>query len=484
VSYKTLLRAAAAFFITLICWSLTNPPGSTHDEWFHLGSIWCANGVDREHCTDRYPGGGIADIDTSSCIFPLNTEIRSCSEIVPGGYMVRSDNYPNGFYQVMKFFIPLGNSLNVLSMRVFNGLVASILLLVQIILLKPKHRTAWLGGFTLTLVPLGIFLVSSVHPSGWGLTACAHGWMFLITAITSDKSDRKKQIGAFVGWFLCGAMCLASRYDIFGFFLVTSAIASIFAMTPEATSKHRFKLTTILLVLSSAGFFVLNQFVKNTSSLNLFRTSPGDYDNKTWVTAWLIRAVAIPVEILGTGQIAHRGIVMPPIVWILGIAVVAPVLIFSLIGINLRQIGVLATSIVLLFFAVLSFNQLMYRDLEHVNGRYIIPLLPAMIGLVVHTSKSSMQFLEIREFRLVTISILGLAHSISLHTVLDVFVDGQSFSFLPLTVGDTGWWWVGLPIGPNFVWLLGSLSFIQFLRKIWSLVPYVDLSLEAPVAKL
>jgi hypothetical protein len=279
-------------------------------------------------------------------------------------------------------------------------------------------------------------------------------------------------------------MCLASRYDIFGFFLVTSAIASIFAMTPEATSKHRFKLTTILLVLSSAGFFVLNQFVKNTSSLNLFRTSPGDYDNKTWVTAWLIRAVAIPVEILGTGQIAHRGIVMPPIVWILGIAVVAPVLIFSLIGINLRQIGVLATSIVLLFFAVLSFNQLMYRDLEHVNGRYIIPLLPAMIGLVVHTSKSSMQFLEIREFRLVTISILGLAHSISLHTVLDVFVDGQSFSFLPLTVGDTGWWWVGLPIGPNFVWLLGSLSFIQFLRKIWSLVPYVDLSLEAPVAKL
>jgi hypothetical protein len=237
-------------------------------------------------------------------------------------------------------------------------------------------------------------------------------------------------------------------------------------------------------VLSSAGFFVLNQSVKNTSSINLFRTSPGDYDNKTWVTAWLIRVVAIPVEILGTGQIAHRGIVIPPIVWILGIAVVAPVLIFSLIGINIRQIGVLATSIVLLFFAVLWFNQLMYRDLEHVNGRYIIPLLPAMIGLVVYTSKSLMQFLEIREFRLVTISILGLAHSISLHTVLDVFVDGQSFSFLPLTVGDTGWWWVGLPIGPNFVWLLGSLSFIQFLRKIWSLVPYVDLSLEAPVAKL
>jgi hypothetical protein len=43
---------------------------------------------------------------------------------------------------------------------------------------------------------------------------------------------------------------------------------------------------------------------------------------------------------------------------------------------------------------------------------------------------------------------------------------------------------VGLPIGPNFVWLLGSLSFIQFLRKIWSLVPYVEPSLQAPVEKL
>ena len=468
--------------MTLICWSLTNPPGSTHDEWFHLGSIWCANGVDRDHCTDRYPGGGIADIDTSSCIFPLNTEIRSCSEVVPGGYMVRSDSYPNGFYQVMKFFVPLGNSLNVLSMRVFNGLVASILLLVQIILLKPKHRTAWLSGFTLTLVPMGVFLVSSVHPSGWGLTACVHGWMFLITAITSDKSDRKRQIGAFVSWFLCGAMCLVSRYDVFGLFLITSAMALIFAKASEA--KRRVSIAVILFSLASAVFLLLSQFVDRLSLTKLFATNPGDYDNQTWVTAWLIRAIAIPVEILGTGQIAHRGIVMPPIVWILGIAVVAPVLIFSLIGINIRQIGVLATSIVLLFFAVLWFNQLMYRDLENLNGRYIIPLLPAMIGLVVYTSKSSIQFLEIREFRLVAISILGVAHSVSLHTVLDVFVDGQSFSFLPITVGDTGWWWVGLPIGPNFVWLLGSLSFIQFLRKIWSLVPYVELRAEAPVAKL
>ena len=484
MSYKTLLRAAAAFFITLICWSLTNPPGSTHDEWFHLGSIWCANGVDRDHCTDRYPGGGRADIDASSCIFPLNTEIRSCSEVLPGDYMVRSDSYPNGFYQVMKFFVPLGNSLNVLSMRVFNGLVASILLLVQIILLKPKHRTAWLSGFTLTLVPMGVFLVSSVHPSGWGLTACAHGWMFLITAITSDKSDRKKQIGAFVGWFLCGAMCLASRYDIFGFFLVTSAIASIFAMAPEATSKRKLSIAVILFGLASSGFFLLSQFVAQLSLIKLFAKYPSDYNNQTWISAWLIRAIAIPVEILGTGQIAHRGIEMPPIVWILGIAVVAPVLIFSLIGINIRQIGVLVTSVVLLFFTILWFNQLMHRDLENLNGRYIIPLLPAMIGLVIYTSKSSMQFLEIREFRLVTISILGLAHSISLHTVLDVFVDGQSFSFLPVTVGDTGWWWVGLPIGPNFVWLLGSLSFIQFLRKIWSLVPYVEPSLQAPVEKL
>ena len=468
--------------MTLICWSLTNPPGSTHDEWFHLGSIWCANGVDRDHCTDRYPGGGIADIDTSSCIFPLNTEIRSCSEVVPGGYMVRSDSYPNGFYQVMKFFVPLGNSLNVLSMRVFNGLVASILLLAQIILLKPKHRTAWLSGFTLTLVPMGVFLVSSVHPSGWGLTACANGWMFFITAITFDKSDRKRQIGAFVGWFLCGAMCLASRYDVFGFFLITSAMALIF--TKASKAKRKLSIAVILFGLASAVFLLLSQFVDRLSLTKLFTTNPGDYNNQTWVTAWLIRAIAIPVEILGTGQIAHRGIVIPPIVWILGIAVVAPVLIFSLIGINIRQIGVLVTSIVLLFFAVLWFNQLMYRDLENLNGRYIIPLLPAMIGLVVYTSKSSMQFLEIREFRLVSISILGVAHSISLHTVLDVFVDGQSFSFLPVNVGDTGWWWVGLPIGPNFVWLLGSLSFIQFLRKIWSLVPYVELSVEAPVAKL
>ena len=34
--------------MTLICWSLSSPINSHHDEKFHLASIWCADGFDED----------------------------------------------------------------------------------------------------------------------------------------------------------------------------------------------------------------------------------------------------------------------------------------------------------------------------------------------------------------------------------------------------------------------------------------------------
>ncbi len=463
-----------AFLITVICWSLSNPPGSTHDEWFHLGSTWCANGVDQNDCTELYPGGGIAKIDTSSCVIAIDTEIRRCAKTIPGGYMVKTDNYPNGFYRSMNLFVPLGNSINVLSMRIFNGLLATILLVAQIVLMKPNNRTAWLSGFTLTLVPMGLFLVSSIHPTGWALTGCAHGWMFMITALASDERGKKFRIAASLGWVLCGIICLASRYDAFFFYLVISSITICLIYTPIRGNRLSAKYFVVFFGLVLTGILALNQPIKTFLSNNPLTPGPGEFENKVWISAWLVRIFAIPIEVLGTGQIAHRGIEMPSIVWILGVSIVGATLFTSLININIRQVITATFSLVFLFAVVLWLNDLMYRDLYNLNGRYIIPLMPFMIGLWIHASKSPIQFMEVREFRLTAITFLGLAHAISLYTVLDVFVDGQSFSLLPISVGDTGWWWVGLPVGPNFIWLLGSFSFVQFLRKIWSLVPYVE----------
>ena len=89
--------------------------------------------------------------------------------------------------------------------------------------------------------------------------------------------------------------------------------------------------------------------------------------------------------------------------------------------------------------------------------------------------------MEIRTLRFFAIALLTIAHSISLHSVLGHFVDSQSGSLLPIRVGETGWWWVGFPLGPNFVWALGSIAFLKFLVAIWSIVPTVQISIDEVV---
>jgi len=36
----------------MMTWAVKTPLGSTHDEWFHLRSIWSKNGVDATDCKD------------------------------------------------------------------------------------------------------------------------------------------------------------------------------------------------------------------------------------------------------------------------------------------------------------------------------------------------------------------------------------------------------------------------------------------------
>ena len=70
---RRIVLAAGALFLTMLTWAFASPLGSTSDEWFHLGSIWCANGVDGTDCLDfNEPGengyyNGVAAIEDGSC---------------------------------------------------------------------------------------------------------------------------------------------------------------------------------------------------------------------------------------------------------------------------------------------------------------------------------------------------------------------------------------------------------------------------------
>lgn len=481
---KHVALAAGSLMLTLAMWALASPLGATPDEWLHLGSIYCANGVDGELChkiSSENVLTASADIDQSSCLTTNTADLSLCDDPKTGSYLMASSSYPKGYYRVMNVFTPLFGSTSVIAMRLFNGLLAAVFLIFQVLLIDKKKRIAWLTSFTFTLVPMSIFLISSVHPHAWGIIGCAHGWMFLITAFGERKTNRLKQVAGWVMWTFCGLMCLFSRYDVFLMFLATTLITAIF--TNLRSDVVRIKTVIYAALLTLVGSVAVVFLVPPSSTLSWlpFHPSIGQYTNQVWITAWVVRFISIPVEILGSGGIGHNAIIVPQIVSIIGIMIIGMTIAFALIKTTVSQIATGLISIAILFYCILLLNNLMYRDLENLNGRYVIVFIPFMVGIFVFLSKSPVQMMEIRTLRFFAIALLTIAHSISLHSVLGHFVDSQSGSLLPIRVGETGWWWVGFPLGPNFVWALGSIAFLKFLTAIWSIVPTVQISIAEVV---
>ena len=364
---KHVALAAGSLMLTMAMWALASPLGATPDEWLHLGSIWCANGVDGELChkiSSEKTLTASADIDQSSCLTTNRADFSLCGDPKTDGYLMASNSYPKGYYRVMNLFTPFFGSTSVIAMRLFNGLLAALLLIFQILLIDRKKRIAWLTSFTITLVPMNIFLISSVHPHAWGIIGCANGWMFLITAFGERKTNRIKQVTGWVMWAFCGLMCLLSRYDVFFMFLATTLITAIFTNSMAATLKIKTIIYATLLTLVGAVTMVTIIPSLSTLSWLPFRPSIGQYTNQVWITAWLVRFISIPVEILGSGVIGHNAVIVPQIVSIIGIMIIGMAIAFALIKTTVSQIATGLISIVILFYSILWLNDLMYRDLK------------------------------------------------------------------------------------------------------------------------
>jgi hypothetical protein len=477
----------AAFFLALvmISWSLSNPVGSTPDEYFTLGSIWCANGVDGDSCLKLEEGGvatnyagGVAKIDYESCLLNIRSSVSQCSEIEPQFFGRNTGGYPNGMYKFMHLFTSVGGSLSIVLMRVVNSLIFVGLFLLQLILANPKRRISFLTALTFTLIPMSLFLLSSIHPSGWALTGVANGWLFLIVATTRSHVYSWKFWIAWLGWAICAGMCLVSRYEAFLYFIASNVITYLF--TKFSIKQINWRYIALSATVLGTLFFLLLRFNQITkwSFQFPYNPQPGQIDNQQWISHWLLQTIAIPVEALGTGLVGQHPLRIPDIVWIVGLSVLGGALLFSFIRASLVQLLSFATSLLMLTFLILSLNGRQERDLFNLSGRYIIPLVPFIVGFCVYLSKSPVQIMQIRRLRTLIIFLLSITHLFALHSVVETYVDGQSFAFLPISVNESSWWWIGLPFGPNFVVLLGSICFIKFLSIIWSTVPTVEIEVR------
>jgi hypothetical protein len=71
-------------------------------------------------------------------------------------------------------------------------------------------------------------------------------------------------------------------------------------------------------------------------------------------------------------------------------------LIFSFIKTSVIQLITFCGSLLMLFFIITSLNGRQERDFFNLSGRYILPLVPFIVGLCVYLSKSPVQLMELR----------------------------------------------------------------------------------------
>ena len=482
---RRIVLAAGALFLTMLTWAFASPLGSTSDEWFHLGSIWCANGVDGTDCLDfNEPGengyyNGVAAIEDGSCFLDNAAEYVRCETAVAEPYPSNFGLYPSSFYRVMNLFVTSHPTLSVLAMRLVNGLIAVALFAGVLMVSKQRERLAWLTGYIFTLLPMTLYLTASIHPSGWAVTGTSTSWLFLQSAISTPREQKKKRNWSIALWVFSSLLVFASRYDAFMFVLFSNFV--VLVITFKIFSRFRSFYLATAAVLGGVALYLTSRVNHMVSWIFDFPLEQPQGWNKTstWLTHYLIETPwvviqSLGVEKLGMGLGYIQSVTLPGGVWIFGIALLGSVLIVSAIRWSVEQVVFLIVSYLLLAFVILSFNGRLDRDLFKLSGRYVLPIFSFIVGYSIYLSKSPFQLIEIRRLRTVLISSLSVIHALSLYAVTETNVDGQSLSLEPIHLDSNGWWWTGFPIGPNFIVVIGTISFVWFLVHALSMVDTFD----------
>jgi hypothetical protein len=200
------LLASMCFFLLLGTW-LSVPYGAGPDMDYHMASIWCAWGEKPDICenaefTEQDPTAQFRN--NASAEVPFMFQLCDSRNIDFWPYCEVETERPETqrlrmappehmslYYKVAHTFVGDGISQSVLRIRLMNNLIASAVLFLLLTITTKRIAFASLVGFTFTLIPNGVQILSGVTTRAWAVLGVMSSWAFL--QVTSAPID---QIGA------------------------------------------------------------------------------------------------------------------------------------------------------------------------------------------------------------------------------------------------------------------------------------------------
>ena len=254
--------------LTFGAWALSSPVGATPDEDFHLASIWCGSGERDGLCEagsapeKRAIPDKIAD---SICYAHNDGKSAACQgdDFLDAGFgLVDSKRvnagtqYPSGFYFWSSFLASDNLALSTIALRFAHAAFFSVLAIALWLVLPRANRPGLLGGIAITFVPLGLFLIPSVNPSGWAIASGA----LLLPALLGYFAAEGWRRWVLAGFAVIAALlALGSRGDSAAYTVVAALAALALAFEASRAFWLRALLPAAIIVAAAVAFLGAGQ---------------------------------------------------------------------------------------------------------------------------------------------------------------------------------------------------------------------------------
>ena len=459
-------------------WSLSSPIGSSPDDDFHLGSLWCSDLAPDELCRPTARATSSLDeeirvaIDNGSrlvrvpagvgpgalCFAFDPTASAACQNEVSATEFVESRAndglYPGGYYLVMGALVSSSEGRSVVLIRFASFLAAVSLIVGAAIAASPHLRRAYVLAVLATSIPLGLFLFASTNPSGMAVAGVGAAFVCANAYLRASSKPKLAVTGALGAAAALSAFMARSDAGLY------VAVACACALVLER-AWHRTMWTRSLgvILIAALGLLSLALSTQTSSATDGIGTTESTASLGTILWNNVVNLPSLWAGSLGVGWgLGWLDTRLPDVVGV-GMVLAAGGLLLWGLG-DVRRAKLLTAAIALLTITFIPLYLLAAdRRLvgETVQPRYLLPMLVVVFTICLIPANEYRRSLN--RTQIVSIGIVFcVAHSISLHSNIRRYVTGQEVRGVNLNT-SIEWWWP-IDITPMGVWFIGSAAFV------------------------
>lgn len=466
-----------SLFIALSAWAVSSPVASSPDDDFHLGSIWCADGLNTQGCSAE---GEIIDeyktlVMIPSIGAPCFAGNPGASAECQGALLQQAEQqsfantglYPSAFYKFQNLFISDQGAESVLRMRLANVLLFVVFFMLALRLSTRTNGLLLALTFVLTSVPMGMFIIPSNNPSSWLYMAILVNWAFQVVLLSPRNlySNRAFLIAA-LAMLASGIMIIESRSD--GKIYLLFSIGLIYSLMARQIKSIGVWKHLIPVFLSALALY---KFYSDTPFSGFGPAGGGqDMESGRYLFTTLFRSIEIPLGNLGFlapgGSLGILGWLDTPIPAIVPLITIGLLFSWTFLlyksGSKGKKAAFFIASALLVLVPTYLLNSGRNLVGEYVQPRYVITLLPLFFISAVGINRKFTSAQNVMSKRLTfTAFVIAIANGVSLMANLTRYTFGAEYQFRFNLNQEPLWWWPHF-LPPTVVLILGFSSYLMF----------------------